>query len=91
MSISAGVYSAHKSTTTRFSVRIPAMLTWDASYEMALALRDAHPDANLQEVSTGQIYDWAIALPDFADDPALVNEAMLMAIFQEWYEETDGV
>ena len=57
------------------------MLTWDASYEMALALRDAHPDANLQEVSTGQIYDWAIALPDFADDPALVNEAMLMAIW----------
>lgn len=67
------------------------MLTWDASYEVALALRDAHPNVDLEQVSTGMLYEWIIALPDFADDPALVNEAMLVAILQEWYEETDGV
>jgi FeS assembly protein IscX len=67
------------------------MLTWDAAYEMALALRDAHPDADLEQINTRQIYEWAIALPDFADDPAMVNEAMLVSILQEWYEETNGV
>lgn len=66
------------------------MLTWDAAYEMALALREAHPDVDLEHVSTRQIYEWAIALPDFADDPAMVNEAMLVSILQEWYEETNG-
>lgn len=67
------------------------MLTWDAAYEMALALRDAHPDADLEQVSTRLIFEWAVALPEFADDPAMVNEAMLVAILQEWYEETNGV
>jgi FeS assembly protein IscX len=28
-----------------------------------------------------------VALPDFADDPALANDELLEAILQEWYEE----
>jgi FeS assembly protein IscX len=33
------------------------------------------------------IYDWVLALPDFVDDPQLVNDDLLQAIYQEWYEE----
>jgi FeS assembly protein IscX len=32
--------------------------------------------------------NWVIALPDFVDDPQLVNDDLLQAICQEWYEET---
>lgn len=67
------------------------MLTWDASFEIALALAEAHPDVDLEDVSTEQIFKWVIALPDFVDDPALVNEAFLVAILRDWYEESSGV
>jgi len=33
------------------------------------------------------IYHWTLALPDFADDPQLANDAILAAIYQEWFEE----
>lgn len=64
------------------------MLTWDATYEIALALAEAYPDTDLETVGTEQIYAWVIALPDFGDEPALANEAILTAILREWYEET---
>lgn len=62
-------------------------LTWDDSYAIALALRKIHPQVNLEAVSLGMIYQWTISLPEFVDDPQLVNEAILMAIYQEWFEE----
>lgn len=67
------------------------MLTWDASYEIALALAEAYPSVNLEGVSTKQIEDWVLALPEFGDDPALVNEGFLVAILREWYEESSGI
>jgi FeS assembly protein IscX len=62
-------------------------LNWDASYAIALALRRAHPDADLDAVSLGQIYRWTLALPDFEDDPALANDNILAEIFRDWLEE----
>jgi FeS assembly protein IscX len=66
---------------------ISAMLTWDDSYAIALALRAQYPHIELEQVSLGMIYRWTRALPDFEDDPELANEAVLTAIYQEWYEE----
>ncbi len=65
------------------------VLTWDDSYAIALALREQHPQINLESVSLEMIYRWTVALPDFDDDPALVNDGILMAIVQEWLEEAD--
>jgi FeS assembly protein IscX len=48
----------------------------------------AHPDVDLSAVTLNMIYNWVIALPDFVDDPQLVNDDLLQAICQEWYEET---
>lgn len=64
------------------------MLTWDDSYAIALALKQAHPDVDLNSVSLNQIYQWTVKLSEFADDHNLANEAILMAIFQEWLEES---
>jgi len=62
-------------------------LSWEDSYAIALELIERHPDTQLEEVSLGMIYDWTVSLPEFSDDPELVNDAILLAIFQEWFEE----
>ena len=63
------------------------MLTWESTYAIALELRRQHPDADLEQVSLRQIYQWTLALSDFEDDPALANDDILSAIFQDWFEE----
>ncbi len=65
------------------------MLTWDDSYAIARELMERYPGVNLEEVSMNNIYHWTISLPDFDDDPALANEAVLSAIIQEWLEEAN--
>jgi FeS assembly protein IscX len=62
-------------------------LTWEASYAIARELRRTHPQADLTAVSLQQVYMWTVALPEFEDDPAMANDGILMAIFQEWLEE----
>ena len=62
-------------------------LTWEDSYTIARELANAHPDVNLEEVSLLAIFHWTLALPDFDDEPELANDAILAAIYQEWYEE----
>lgn len=64
-------------------------LTWDDSFTIACALRRLHPEVRLEDVSLGQIFEWTIALPEFGDDPSLVNDDILAAIFQEWFEEAN--
>ena len=61
-------------------------LTWDASYAIALALQHKFPDQALEDVSLQMIFDWTLELPNFEDDPEMVNQEILAAIYQEWYE-----
>ncbi|GER80776.1 MAG: Fe-S cluster assembly protein IscX [Anaerolineales bacterium] len=62
-------------------------MNWESTYAIAVELRRLHPDADLEKVSLRQIHDWTLALPDFEDDPLLVNDDILSAIFQDWFEE----
>ncbi len=64
-------------------------LYWDASYEIVLRLKEAYPQIDVETVGTGQLFQWIIALPDFADDPELANEGILNGILREWYEEVN--
>ena len=61
--------------------------TWEASYAIAMELRRQYPEANIEEVSLQQIYDWTLVLSEFEDDPLLANDDILYAIYQDWYEE----
>jgi FeS assembly protein IscX len=63
-------------------------LNWESSYAIALALKAAHPQVNWDSVSLRMIFDWTLALPAFDDDPALANDDILLAIYQDWFEET---
>jgi len=62
-------------------------LNWDSTYEIAMELRRLHPSQQMDELSLGQIHAWTLALPEFDDDPALVNDDILYAILQDWLEE----
>jgi FeS assembly protein IscX len=66
-------------------------LNWDASYAVAKALMAAYPRVDLHNVSIDMIYRWTLDLPNFSDDPELVNDSILMAIYQEWYEEINSL
>jgi len=62
-------------------------LYWDASYEIVLCLMAAYPDIDVETVGIEQLYQMIVALPEFADDRDMVNNAILNAILREWYEE----
>lgn len=62
-------------------------LNWEATYAIAMELRRKHKNVNIEEVSLKQIYDWTLELSEFEDDPALANDDILYAIYQDWYEE----
>ncbi len=61
-------------------------LNWDSTYAVALALRHAHPDVDLENVTLKQLFDWIMALPGFSDEAVLCNDEILQSVFQEWYE-----
>lgn len=61
-------------------------MTWEATHALALALHETYPGVDLDEVSLEQLRQWVVALPCFADDPALAHEGLLMAVLREWLE-----
>ena len=66
-------------------------LSWESTYPIALALAKAHPDVELEDISLNMILEWIVALPDFHDDPVMVNDEILTAILQEWFEEVNPI
>ena len=64
------------------------VLSWDASYEIILALMEAYPDIDVEDVGTEQLRQMILQLPNFIDDPALMYDGLLDDILREWYEET---
>mgnify|MGYP003493398771 CR=1 FL=1 len=62
-------------------------LIWESTYAIAMELRRQHRDINIEQVSLQQIYKWTLELSELEDDPALANDDILYAIYQDWYEE----
>ncbi len=65
------------------------MVSWDDTYAIALKLQELYPDITLDQVSLGMVQRWVMELDDFADDNAIVNDGILTAIIQEWFEEAN--
>jgi len=66
-------------------------LTWDDTYDIVRALIARYPDVDLEEVSLDMVYRWTVSLPAFDDESELVNDDILAAIYQEWFEEVNPV
>jgi FeS assembly protein IscX len=66
-------------------------LYWDTIYEIVLALMSKYPNQDLQDVTLETIFGWVTGLSNFKDDPELANDEILLAIYQEWYEELNPI
>jgi FeS assembly protein IscX len=64
-------------------------MKWIDSREIAIALAEAHPDADPTRVNFVELRAWVIALDGFDDDPKRSGEKILEAIQQAWIEEAD--
>ena len=64
-------------------------LRWSDVTDIAIALEDAHPDADTVNLRFTDLHGWVCALPGFADDPAASTEKVLEAIQMAWIDERD--
>ena len=62
-------------------------LYWDATYAIVLALMEAHPNQNIDELGHDDLVKLIEALPGFKDDPTIVTDRILEDILIVWYEE----
>ncbi len=64
-------------------------LKWTDTREIAIALIEAHPDVEPQQIRFTDLHAWVCALPDFADDPNRSGEKILEAIQMMWMDEAE--
>ena len=64
-------------------------MKWIDTREIAIALAQAHPDADPAKVNFVDLYSWVLVLPGFDDDPKRAGEKILEAIQATWIEEAD--
>lgn len=65
------------------------MLRWIDIYDIAIALENTHPDADVMNVRFTDLWKWVQELPEFEDDPNKSNEKILEAIQMAWLEERE--
>ncbi|MFN8527128.1 MAG: Fe-S cluster assembly protein IscX [Anaerolineae bacterium] len=66
-------------------------LYWESTFEIVLGLMAVYPDVDVETVGEAELVDLVVSLPNFADDPTLVNEDILRDILREWYEEVHQI
>jgi FeS assembly protein IscX len=62
-------------------------LKWTDSRDIAIALAEAHPDTDPNNLRFTDLYNWVRALPEFDDDPKHSGEKILEAIQMAWIDE----
>ncbi len=62
-------------------------LRWTDVQEIAIALDEVRPDADVVNLRFTDLWRWVQELPDFADDPQRSNEKILEAIQMAWLDE----
>ncbi len=64
-------------------------MRWTDVNAIAMALEDAHPDADNINLRFTDLRAWTMALPGFAGTPEGCNEKILEAIQQAWIDERE--
>jgi FeS assembly protein IscX len=62
-------------------------VNWQDAEDIALALKEAHPDVDPLSVRFTDLHKWVVALPGFTGEPRGSNEGILEAIQMKWVEE----
>jgi FeS assembly protein IscX len=64
-------------------------LRWTDTFDIAIELEDAHPEADIMNVRFTDLWKWVQELDGFEDDPNKSNEKILEAIQMAWLEERE--
>jgi FeS assembly protein IscX len=62
-------------------------LRWTDTRDIAIALDENHPDADVVNLRFTDLWKWVQELPEFDDDPMRSNEKILEAIQMAWLDE----
>lgn len=62
-------------------------MKWTDTLDIAIALDEAHPDVDPQQVNFVDLRSWVLALDGFDDLPDRSGEKILEAIQMAWIEE----
>ncbi len=62
-------------------------VNWRDAEDIAIALRERHPDVDPLTVRFSDLHRWVTELPGFAGDPKASSEKLLEAVQMAWYEE----
>ena len=60
---------------------------WKDTEEIAVRLCEKFPGLDPLTVRFTDLKNWVLELPDFENDPALLNEKVLEAVQMAWLEE----
>ncbi|MFA6183372.1 Fe-S cluster assembly protein IscX, partial [Acidithiobacillus sp.] len=52
-------------------------MRWTDTLELAIALDEAHPDADVAHLRFTDLHRWILELPDFEGEPEKSNEGIL--------------
>ena len=64
-------------------------MKWIDTREIAIALAEAHPEADPARVNFVDLRNWVLQLDGFDDDPKRSGEKILEAIQAMWIEEAE--
>jgi FeS assembly protein IscX len=64
-------------------------MKWTDTLEIAIALDEAHPEADPTTLRFTELHRLVMALPGFDDDPKRSGEKILEAIQQAWIDERE--
>lgn len=64
-------------------------MKWTDIYDIAIALEEFHPEADVVNLRFTDLHRWVMALPDFEGEPAASNEKILESIQAAWLDERD--
>ena len=64
-------------------------MRWTDTSELAIALDEAHPDADVAHLRFTDLYRWILELPDFEGEPEKSIEGILEAVQMAWLAEKD--
>jgi FeS assembly protein IscX len=64
-------------------------MKWTDVTDIAIALEEAHPEADNVNLRFTDLHRWVCGLPGFSDAPEKSNEKVLEAIQMAWIDERD--
>ncbi|MBK8176862.1 MAG: Fe-S cluster assembly protein IscX [Rhodospirillales bacterium] len=62
-------------------------MRWSDVNDIAIALEEEHPDADVVNLRFTDLWQWIQNLSDFDDDPLRSNEKILESIQMAWLDE----